>query len=106
MKRNGQKILICDCERTMTLDGQTICALTGDGKARVHTQLCRAEIGLFRDAVLNEGEVLVTCTQEAPLFAETAAELADQADLKFVNIRETAGWSAEGAQAAPKIAAL
>ena len=75
-------------------------------RSGLHTQLCRAEIATFSDAVSNEGEVLVACTQEAPLFAETAEEAADHADLRFVNIRETAGWSSEGAQAAPKIAAL
>jgi hypothetical protein len=107
MKRDGQKILLCDCERSMALDGKTICrALAGDGEARVHTQLCRAEIEAFRDAVSNEIGVVVACTQEAPLFAETAAELSAEVDLKFTNIRETAGWSAAGTEAGPKIAAL
>ena len=107
MKRDGQKILLCDCERSVALDGKTICrALAGDGEARVHTQLCRAEIEAFRDAISNERGVLVACTQEAPLFAETAAELSAEVDLKFTNIRETAGWSAAGTEAGPKIAAL
>jgi hypothetical protein len=107
MKRNGQKILICDCERTMALDGKAVCrALAGDEEARVHNQLCRAEIEAFRDAIANERRVVVACTQEAPLFAETAAELAAEVDLKFTNIRETAGWSAAGGEANAKIAAL
>jgi ferredoxin len=107
MKRNGQKILICDCERTMALDGKAVCrALAGDEETRVHNQLCRAEIEAFRDAISNERRVVVACTQEAPLFAETAAELAAEVDLKFTNIRETAGWSAAGGEAGAKIAAL
>ena len=50
--------------------------------------------------------MIVACTQEAPLFGEIAEGAGAQADLRFVNIREQAGWSAEGAQALPKIAAL
>jgi len=51
-------------------------------------------------------ELVVACTQETKLFNE----LADQANLstpiKFVNIRETGGWSRDAAKASPKIAAL
>ena len=107
MKRNAHRILVCDCERTMTLDGRALCrAVAGGGDARVHTQLCRAEIDAFRDALAEGGGILVACTQEAPLFAETAEEIAPDANLRFANIRESAGWSAEGADAGPKIAAL
>ncbi|HXV30869.1 MAG TPA: 4Fe-4S binding protein [Sinorhizobium sp.] len=107
MKRNAHTVLVCDCERTMALDGKALCrAVAGKGEARVHTQLCRAEIGAFR-ALLAKGEpVLVACTQEAPIFLENAAEVAPGAELRFTNIREGAGWSAESADAGPKIAAL
>jgi hypothetical protein len=50
--------------------------------------------------------VLVACTQEAVLFSELAQGAQSQAELRFVNIREMAGWSAEGRQATPKVAAL
>ncbi|MDH5558405.1 MAG: 4Fe-4S binding protein, partial [Alphaproteobacteria bacterium] len=53
------------------------------------------------------GQVLVACTQEAPLFDEIADEVGGAAAaLGHVNIRERAGWSADGAKATPKIAAL
>ena len=56
MKRNGETILICNCERTMALDGQRLCrALAAEGEARVHTQLCRAEIEAFRSAIQGGG---------------------------------------------------
>ena len=92
----------------MAPDGEALCrVLAGGGDARVHTQLCRAEIDAFRGALRTGDEgLIVACTQEAPLFAETAAEIAPEAALRFVNIRENAGWSAEGAEAGPKIAAL
>src|SRR5213078_5220422 len=47
----------------------------------------------------------VACTQEAPLFREVAENF-PQAQLTFVNVRETGGWSNDAAAAGPKAAAL
>ena len=72
-------------------------------------QLCRAELERFAAAAAQAGPLAVGCTQEAPLFAETAKEGgdgADGADISFVNLRETAGWSTQAAGAGPKMAAL
>ena len=54
----------------------------------------------------NGNDLVVACTQEAPLFGELHGELKGTGAIQFVNIRETAGWSAEAARATPKIAAL
>lgn len=72
-----------------------------------HTTLCRREAGALQRAVMGHSTVVVACTQEQRLFAE----LVDQtegavAPIRFVNIRETAGWSAEATQSTPKMAAL
>jgi hypothetical protein len=48
----------------------------------------------------------VGCTQEAPLFSEEAAESGRANPIQFANIRESAGWSSEAAEAGPKMAAL
>lgn len=48
----------------------------------------------------------VACTQEAPLFEEQREEQGGRTPVSYVNIRETAGWSSEAADATPKIAAL
>ena len=93
--------LICTCEGTMRLSPET---LGGSGKTA--TQLCRAELAAFRAALGSFADVTVACTQEAPLFQEVAEEEAFSGTLRFVNIRETAGWSEDGARAAPKQAAL
>ena len=69
-------------------------------------QLCRAELDRFRPAVAGGAPVTVGCTQEAPLFSEMAAKQKARGALTFVNIRETAGWSADAAKAGPKMAAL
>ena len=74
----------------------------------VHTALCRQEVGQFLNA-LNEPEaIVVACTQERALFSElaTQAEKPLIAPLKFVNIRELAGWTQEADKSTPKINAL
>jgi ferredoxin len=68
--------------------------------------LCRSELHRFRAAVENEAPVTVACTQEAALFDEVAEEAGRKAPITYVNIRETAGWSRDGAAAGPKMAAL
>src|SRR5262249_1138395 len=65
---------------------------------------CRAELETFRKAAAAGAPLTVGCTQEAPLFAELAE--ASSIDIRYANIRETAGWSTDAAQAAPKMAAL
>ncbi|WP_338824997.1 4Fe-4S binding protein [Bradyrhizobium septentrionale] len=66
--------------------------------------MCRAELDRFRDAAKVAGPMIVGCTQEAPLFADAMQGRSERTE--FVNIRETAGWSLEGRQAGPKMAAL
>ena len=74
----------------------------------MHHALCRQEVGSFLKALDGNDSVLVACTQEAALFGE----LADQSEkpliapLRFVNIREVAGWTQEAKSSGPKIAAL
>jgi ferredoxin len=97
---------LCNCNRTMPLDAKALAAALKSGKPiTIHTELCRKEVGAFNDA-LRDPEVLVACTQEAPLFAELAQAAGAKGVLGFLNIRENAGWSAESAAATPKIAAL
>ena len=68
--------------------------------------LCRGDVGVFREAVRQNGPVVVACTQEAAFFNELADRLESPAELRFVNLREMAGWSHEADRAAPKVAAL
>jgi heterodisulfide reductase subunit A-like polyferredoxin len=90
----------------MALDAKALArALKSTAPITVHTELCRKEIESFTSALKGEGCV-VACTQEAQLFNELATQAKSRSPPKFVNIREAAGWSAEGAAAMPKIAAL
>ena len=112
MEMRERRVLVCDCESTMPLDegrlGKACQAAGAKGAPGLNSQLCRAQLGNFQQVILSGDPVLVACTQEAPLFTEIAAEDKPDADLAFVNIRETAGWAeqADGPDATAKIAAL
>lgn len=99
--------LICNCNRTMSLDGKALAAaLKLATVPNIASELCRKHVATFEAAVKNGGDLVVACTQEAPLFSELHEQLQGSGSLKFVNIRETAGWSSDAKAATPKIAAL
>jgi ferredoxin len=113
------KTLICDCNRTMSLDGPALAKALGPAKAdgldTVHTLLCRREAGAFQRAAKSGEELLVACTQERRLFLELAAETEgapslEERPIRFVNIREASGWSkdakARPGAVTPQMAAL
>jgi hypothetical protein len=98
--------LICDCNQTMPLDASRLGEALND-KLKLHSTLCRREVGAFLEAIQGGDEVVVACTQEKRLFTELAGQTDGAvAPIRFVNIRETGGWSKDAAQATPKIAAL
>jgi ferredoxin len=100
------KTLICDCNKTMALDPRGLGAALNE-KLTLHSSLCRREAGAFLAAAKTGEELVVACTQEKRLFAELADQLdTPVAPIRFVNIRETGGWSKDGAKAGAKIAAL
>ena len=116
------RTLICNCNQTLALDAAALRGALAktpgastDGLDVTHTLLCRREAVSFqraaKDTTARGDELLVACTQESRLFLELNQETEGAASLQerpihFVNIRETAGWSQEGRQATPKIAAL
>ncbi len=101
----------------MPLDPRSLGAALNENLT-LHSALCRREAGAFLKAIESGDEVLVACTQEQRLFTELAEQTqgaarglperagAGYAPLRFVNIRETGGWSREASKASPKIAAL
>src|SRR3989337_1134062 len=101
------KTLLCNCNRTMTVDAKTVATAIGlEATPSVAAELCRRHVSTFEAAVKTGDDVLVALTQEAALFGELHKELKATGEIRFVNIRETAGWSEEGPQSAPKMAAL
>ena len=73
----------------------------------LHSTLCRREAGAFQQAIKSGQDVVVACTQEQRLFAELGQQTEGAVSpIRFVNIRETGGWSRDASRATPKIAAL
>ena len=119
------KTLICDCNGTMNLDGpglaqalESIPGVDPQGLETVHSGLCRRQAPAFQRAAKSGDELLVACTQEQRLFLELNQQTEGAPDvqvrpIRFVNLRETAGWARSGqgqvlaAEAVrPKMAAL
>lgn len=73
----------------------------------LHSALCRREASSFQRAIQSGDDVVVACTQERRLFGELAGQTPGASSpIRFVNIRETGGWSRDAKGAMPKIAAL
>lgn len=98
--------LICDCNQTMPLQPRKLGALLNENLT-LHSALCRRQASAFQKAIQSGDDVVVACTQEKRLFTEIAQQTEGASSvIRFVNIRETGGWSRDAAQASPKIAAL
>jgi ferredoxin len=88
----------------MRLDTAAIRRGCPDCEIRSFRHLCGAELDHFRDAAKAGGPLTVACTQQAAQFTDAIGER--PGGITFVNIRETAGWSRDGANAGAKMAAL
>ena len=97
---------LCNCNGSSALDIDGLQPLLPGGPVLAGQALCRRELSRVEALLSGDQALVIGCTQEAPLFAEVAAQAGFSGDLSFVNLREFAGWSAEGGQARPKMAAL
>lgn len=99
-----KSLMLCDCCGSFAPDAEALCT-AGDLKcSKVHTALCTREIEAAAKA-LAKGDTIIACGQEVARFEALAGELDAEPPL-FVDIRDRAGWSDEGAKAGPKMAAL
>jgi ferredoxin len=102
------KVIACTCNGTVAVVEPS--AINAAGKASLSLQqdaLCRRGLSKFLDETRASDAigqpVVVTCTQESLLFSKAAPHTSE---IKFVNIREHAGWGVEGRSASAKISAL
>lgn len=105
MSITDKTLHVCNCNQTMPLDASALGAALKLGQTLLlKQQMCRRELPAYAEGA--KGDLIVACTQEAKLLGDVADENQGATAIRFVNIRETAGWSEEAAFATPKIAAL
>ncbi len=104
MPNTTKQIRLCDCNRSFPLDAETFAA-AGEAVG-VHHALCGRELPVIEADLAAGRELVLSCTQETALFGELAEAAGGGARVRFFNIRESAGWSAQAAAATPKLAAL
>ncbi len=96
---------VCSCNGTMPLDGAALAKALGvERPLPLHRQLCQRELRHLAEHAA--GDTIIACTQEARVLGEVAEGSERVQSVRFVNIRETGGWSREAREATPKIAAL
>ena len=106
MKINDKNLLVCDCEGTIKFDKKALSKVFKGMDLEINTHLCRSQIENFSKSVSEGKPMVVACTQEAPFFIETAAEIEPSTNVSYTNIRERAGWSDDAKGSLPKIKAL
>ena len=94
------RVHLCDCNRSFSLDAARL------APAACHHALCGGELPALEGALASGERVHVACTQETARFGELAEAQGAGERIRFFNLRESAGWSAEAAVATPKLAAL
>jgi ferredoxin len=105
MSVSDKSLFLCSCNGTVAIDPVALgAALDLPSPPQVRTMLCQRELAGFADGA--RGDVIVGCTQEARLFGEVADEGGRTQAIRFVNLRESGGWSAPGGAPTPKLAAL
>ena len=79
MSPENKTFKLCSCNGTIALDPKRLAeALKTKQPLTVHRELCRKEAGAFQSA-LADPDLIVACTQEAPLFSELASAAQTQA---------------------------
>lgn len=103
----SRQVHLCTCNRSIPVDRAALAEAgrsAGAGSVRTYDAMCQHE--LARLAETAEGDTVVACTQETRLLGEALADVKRVSTVRFVNVRERAGWSKDGAFSGPKIAAL
>jgi len=97
-------LILCDCSKSQTIQATSFDGLEGIKCSRIHSGLCTTQT---QDAAkyIQDGNAIFACLQERALFEELADELNVEPP-EFVDIRDRAGWSDQGIDAGPKMAAL
>ncbi len=98
-------LFLCSCEKSFTPDpSPDMLAARFSGVSRC-TALCTREPSRLQEAA-GASSLVIACEQEENTLRAALAQTGITAPARFVDLRNRAGWSAQGAQAGPKMAAL
>ncbi len=98
------KLILCDCLGSQSIDADTIAMATGMTCGPVMNEACGRQIEQTAKALVRD-DVIVACQQQARLFEELSEEIGAATPLS-VDIRDRAGWTSDGEDPTPKMAAL
>jgi len=104
--RQIDRLLLCTCEGSQTIDEATAAAATGAVKVIRAERLCTDEVDRAAAALREEGTTLVACGQMAGLFEDLCEEIDAAGTLLTADIRDRAGWTAGGTASAKQAALL
>lgn len=90
-----KRLLLCSCEGTMKVDGETASAALGGVDVKSVNALCTTDIDVAGSALEAEGDTLIACRQMTTLFEELAEEMEAGDRLITADIRDRAGWTAD-----------
>ncbi len=108
MDLTKDNLFICNCEKTMDIDGKKISNSCGlKNEVNIYNSLCKNELDTFSNLTRNSEnkEFLICCTQEKEVLNQTNPN-PEEKIFNFLNIRETAGWSKDSKNSSAKISAL
>ncbi|MBK0326677.1 4Fe-4S binding protein [Rhodobacteraceae bacterium F11138] len=99
-----KSLILCDCMGSQPIDADQVGGNAQVKCSRVQTALCTSQLEVASRAI-EAGDAIIACQQEHAVFENLAADRGKEPP-GFVDLRDRAGWSEQGAQAGPKMAAL
>ena len=100
-----KKMIVCDCLGSQSVNAGKLSEATGVVCAPLLTDACGDQIEQSARAMKDSEDVIIACQQQARLFTELAEEIG-VCSPAFVDIRDRAGWTAQGENPDAKMAAL
>lgn len=98
-EKHTETLLLCSCENSFS-PGHAA------GSVLSCTRLCSGESAILTEAARDSDRLLIACRQEESTLRDVLDDAEFSGEARFFDIRNAAGWSSEGAEAGPKIAAL
>ncbi|MXQ06334.1 4Fe-4S dicluster domain-containing protein [Alphaproteobacteria bacterium GH1-50] len=101
-----ERVILCSCESTMETDPESASAALAGASVLRATRACTGDTDVAAKALAEDGTTLIACGQMAGFFEELADELGAGDRLATADIRDRAGWTADGRAFAKQAALL